>query len=173
MDERAWLTDAEQRAWRAVVLLQTQLRAVIARGLQRESGLSESDYEVLVHLSEAPDRSLRPYELGERTKWEKSRLSHHLRRMTVRGLVSAVDCPTDNRGTVIVLTDAGWDAISAAAPGHVRHVRKAFIDALSPQELETLGAIGDRLVEVLNLPIHCADEDASACDSAEDSLEER
>jgi DNA-binding MarR family transcriptional regulator len=150
--------------------MQTQLRAFLARGLQRESGLSESDYEVLVHLSEAPDRQLRPNELGRRTAWEKSRLSHHLRRMAERGLVSHTGCETDNRGTVVVLTDAGWDAICSAAPGHVRLVRKAFIDSLTTQQIETLADIGDQVAAMLTGSGGCEGEDSS-CDTDKDKAE--
>jgi DNA-binding MarR family transcriptional regulator len=145
VDEVGWLNEVEARAWRTVVLLQHQLRAVLAHGLQQESGISESDYVVLVNLSEAPDRRLRQNELGRQTLWEKSRLSHHLRRMGERGLVERAECPTDSRGAFVVLTDAGWEAITRAAPGHVRLVREACIDALTPEQLTCLGAIGDQL----------------------------
>jgi DNA-binding MarR family transcriptional regulator len=81
--------------------------------------------------------------------WEKSRLSHHLRRMTERGLVTIEQCPTDSRGTVVVLSDAGWDAITTAAPGHVRLVREIFIDRLSPEQLVVLGEIAERFTSGL------------------------
>jgi DNA-binding MarR family transcriptional regulator len=150
MTDVLWLDGLEAEAWRSVVLLQTRLRAVLARGLLTETGLSESDYEVLVHLSEAPDRRLRQYELGRRTAWEKSRLSHHLRRMADRGLVESEGCETDNRGTFVLLTEAGWDAICQAAPAHVRLVRETLIDALSPEQLACLGTIGAQVTAVLN-----------------------
>jgi DNA-binding MarR family transcriptional regulator len=139
------LSEEEAGAWGALTFLQTRLRTVLARGLARESGLSESDYEVLVHLFDAPDHRLRHFELGQRTAWEKSRLSHHLRRMSERSLVRTEGCPTDNRGTYIVLTDAGAEALAAAAPGHIRLVRSSVIDLLTSEELRVLRAIGDRI----------------------------
>ena len=88
MDEPRWLDEREQRAWRRFITMQAQLRARLARQMQRESGLSEADYEVLVQLSEAPCGRQRVFELGQATQWEKSRLSHHLTRMVQRGLVA-------------------------------------------------------------------------------------
>jgi DNA-binding MarR family transcriptional regulator len=145
--EPRWLTADEQRAWRRFMTMQTQLRARLSQQLQRETGLSETDYEVLVNLSEAPNGALRAYELSKATQWEKSRLSHHLTRMAERGLVVRQACPTDNRGTFVVLTDNGRAAIEAAAPRHVEHVRRAVIDLLTAVELEALGRIADRIIE--------------------------
>ena len=101
VSEPRWLDDAEQQAWRRFVTMQSRLQARLSQQLQRETGLSETDYEVLVNLSEAPDGALRAFELGEATQWEKSRLSHHLTRMVERGLVVRQACPTDNRGTFV------------------------------------------------------------------------
>jgi DNA-binding MarR family transcriptional regulator len=157
VEDTPWLDESEARAWRAVILLQTQLRGVLARGLQRESGLSESDYEVLVHLSEAPEQRLRPFEIGRATRWEKSRLSHHLRRMSDRGLVEMVQCESDNRGAVVVLTDTGLRAIVAAAPGHVRLVRSSFFDHLSDDQVATLAAIGAQVEAALAGADPCGD----------------
>jgi DNA-binding MarR family transcriptional regulator len=145
MDETPWLDADEAKAWRSVVVLQTHLREILSRGLQRD-GVSEPDFVVLVNLSEAPERRMRQNELARRTSWEKSRLSHHLRRMAERGLVESVECPEDNRGTFVVLTDAGWEAVTNAAPGHVRLVREAFIDRLTPNEIAVLGELGDRIL---------------------------
>lgn len=145
----AWLNEREERAWRGFVNLQQQVRRRIARELQRNAGLSEADYEVLVRLSEAPDGRLRPYELGRATQWEKSRLSHHLSRMTERGLVERQFCPTDSRGSFVALTDEGRAAIAAAAPQHVEDVRRWFIDVLSAEQLDALAEISATVLENL------------------------
>ena len=156
MSPARWLNRREQRAWRAYLLLEHQLGTRVARELQRETGLSGADYEVLVNLSEAPDGRLRPFELGRATQWEKSRLSHHLTRMEERGLVKRESCPTDNRGAHIVLTATGHKAIEAAAPRHVDHVRRLFIDALTPEQLDALADIAETIVAKLG-------EDPDAC----------
>ena len=129
--------------------MQAELRNRIVSRLQRETGLSEGDYEVLVNLSEAPSGRLRPSEIGGATRWEKSRISHHLSRMEARGLVERLPCPTDNRGALIGMTIAGRRAIEGAAPMHVRHVREAFIDVLTPAQLDALVEISDAVLRRL------------------------
>jgi len=123
--------------------MQGQLRSRLGGRLQRETGLSEADYEVLVNLSEAAGGRLRPSEIGGATQWEKSRISHHVSRMEERGLVKRTPCPTDRRGAFVVITAAGRRAIERAAPRHVEHVREAFIDVLTPKQLDALTEISE------------------------------
>jgi DNA-binding MarR family transcriptional regulator len=138
------------------VALQQHLTPRVARELQRETGLSGADYEVLVQLSEAPGDRLRAFELSGLTQWEKSRLSHHITRMAERGLVKRESCPTDNRGAFVVMTAAGRRAIEAAAPLHVEHVRRWFINALTPEQLDALAEISDAVMATL-------DDDPESC----------
>ncbi|MEY2448622.1 MAG: hypothetical protein QOH79_2098 [Acidimicrobiaceae bacterium] len=151
-----WLSKREQRAWRAFILLERRLNGRVARDLQRESGLSGADYEVLVNLSEAPTGRLRAFELGRATQWEKSRLSHHITRMVDRGLVARESCESDNRGAFVVLTATGRRAIETAAPVHVEHVRRWFIDSLTPAQLDALVEISEAVVAKL-------DDDPESC----------
>jgi DNA-binding MarR family transcriptional regulator len=136
-----WLDDREQRAWRGYVRLEAQLLRHLNRQLQADSDLSISDYDVLVHLSEAPGGRLRVFALGQALQWEKSRLSHHLGRMERRGLVAREECDTDGRGAEVVLTRAGRSSIRAAAPQHVAEVRRVFVDRLTPEQLDVLSEI--------------------------------
>jgi DNA-binding MarR family transcriptional regulator len=156
MSRPRWLTRREQRAWRGFVALQQRLTPRVARELHRETGLSGADYEVLVQLSEAPNERLRAFELSLQTQWEKSRLSHHITRMAERGLVKRESCPTDNRGAFVVMTAAGRKAIEAAAPLHVEHVRRWFIDSLTPEQLDALAEISDAVMARL-------DDDQESC----------
>jgi DNA-binding MarR family transcriptional regulator len=144
--EGQWLDEREERAWRSYVDLSARLSSHLNRQLQRDSALSEADYGVLVHLSESPEGRLRPFELVRALRWEKSRLSHHLTRMERRGLVEREGCGTDRRGAFIVLTGAGRAAIEAAAPLHVREVRRVFVDGLRPDQLEALAEINETLL---------------------------
>jgi DNA-binding MarR family transcriptional regulator len=146
VDEPRWLNEREDRAWRAFTRMQALLSARLHRNLLRETGLSLSDYEVLVHLSEASEGRLRSFQLGNALQWEKSRLSHHLTRMEGRGLVARRECSTDGRGAFIVLTPAGRAAIEAAAPTHVADVRDAFIDVLTPEQLDVLVDIANAVL---------------------------
>jgi DNA-binding MarR family transcriptional regulator len=147
--DTVWLTEREHRAWRSFVRLQAELRSRIARELQRATGLSGSDYEVLVLLSEAEGRRMRAFEIGAQTGWEKSRLSHHLTRMEQRGLVERQPCEHDTRYADIVLTARGHTAIVEAAPLHVAHVRAIFFDALSAEQVDALGDVADTVLEHL------------------------
>lgn len=154
MAERAkanprWLSEPEQTAWRAYVRMQAELEAQLNRRLHDRFGLSMADYEVLVHLSEAPGGVLRLFELGRIVDWEKSRLSHHLTRMAKRGLVERRECPSDGRGAFVALTATGRAAIERAAPGHVEDVRQFVVDALGPERLAALGDIAETVVAAL------------------------
>lgn len=140
-----WLDAREARAWRAFVDLIRLLESGIERQLA-ECGLSRADFQLLVPLSEAPERRMRARDLGLAVSWDRSRLSHHLRRMEQRGLVARESCDTDARGVVIRLTDAGFEAIERAAPGHVEWVRTNFVDVVTPEELEVLARLAERVV---------------------------
>lgn len=141
-----WLNESESRAWRGYQALTDQLSALLHKNLLRQSGLSLSDYAVLVHLSESPQDRLRAYELGAALKWEKSRLSHHLRRMESRGLIERRTCESDGRGLWVALTQDGRESIEAAAPHHVADVRALLIDQLTPDQLESLAEISEKVL---------------------------
>jgi len=132
-----WLTEDEQRAWRAYI----QLAQLLIRQLDRDLhpfGLSMHDYEIIVLLSEAPRLRLRMTELADRTAQSRSRLSHQVNRMESKGLVVREDCEGDKRGTFAVLTEHGADVIGNVAPHHVASVRRHFMDQLAPESLATL-----------------------------------
>jgi len=141
-----WLDDGEQRAWRGFLDMYAQLTLELGRRLQRDTDLSTADYGVLVHLSEAPDHELRAFELGDALRWEKSRLSHQLKRMEQRGLVQRRTCPTDARGAHVALTEQGRHAIERAAPAHVEEIRRLLFDALTAEQVGQLTAIADAVL---------------------------
>ncbi|ADG99460.1 transcriptional regulator, MarR family [Segniliparus rotundus DSM 44985] len=136
-----WLDEREAAAWRGFLDMRAVLMARLGRELQRRDGLSESDYGVLVELSEAAEPRLRPGELAARLGWEKSRLSRQVARMQRRGLVRRDDCPADGRGAFVVLARAGREAVERAAPRHVRDVRRWFVEALAPDQLDAMAEI--------------------------------
>ena len=146
-----WLNESEARAWRGFLSMRTLLSAQIARDLADDSDLSEPDYTVLSNLSEADDHRWRVNELAARMLWSKSRLSHHIARMQERGLVTREECATDGRGAFVVLTRQGMRAIERAAPSHVVSVRRNLIDLLTPEEIDALAAISQKVVAHLSL----------------------
>ena len=146
MTTTQWLSEAEARAWRGYLRMNTLLLAELARDLQRDAGLSAADYDVLVILSESASHRLRLRDLGAQLSWEKSRLSHHITRMERRGLVGREECPTDARGAFVVLTSKGLQAIEEAAPSHVANVRRHFFDHLSDEQVHTLAGITETVL---------------------------
>ncbi|MEU5671775.1 MarR family transcriptional regulator [Micromonospora sp. NPDC047753] len=149
MDAPRWLDEREDRAWRGYRRMRRLLDLELARELTQDAGLSEADYDVLSDLSETPQGRLRLRELADRMLWSRSRLSHHLTRMQQRGLVTREECADDARGSVVVLTAAGRQAIESAAPGHVAAVRRHLIDLLTQAEIDALGALTHRVVDHL------------------------
>ncbi|MGP4089276.1 MarR family winged helix-turn-helix transcriptional regulator [Streptomyces sp. KR55] len=141
-----WLSPSEQRAWRAFVGVHQRLPNSLARGLQGDGKLSLSDYVVLVALTDAAEGRRHFQDLATAVEWERSRMSHHLRRMVKRGLVAREECPEDARGVHVVVTPAGRAAIEAAAPQHVATVRRLVIDPLTPEELDTLALLCERIL---------------------------
>ncbi len=144
--EPRWLSDVEQRAWRAWIDSSRRIAATVERQLKDDHDLGADDYEVLVRLSEAPERRIRMSELAASVTNSPSRLSQRIDRMASRGLVSRDRCEEDGRVWWAVLTDEGFAALEAAAPGHVEVVRRRFIDRLSADDLDALAAILPKLV---------------------------
>ncbi|MEV0005747.1 MarR family transcriptional regulator [Micromonospora sp. NPDC050980] len=148
-DMTRWLNPDEQRTWRAFLAASRALMETLDRELQRDAGLPHAYYEILVRLSEAPDRRLRMSDLAEVTGSSRSRLSHAAARLEAAGWVRREDCPTDRRGQLAVLTDDGFATLAAAAPGHVDGVRRHLFDALSPAQVDQLRRISETLAQHL------------------------
>lgn len=141
MSEPRWLTDDEQRVWRAYTAATKLVGERLDRQLQRDSGMPATYYEILVALSEAPGHELRMSGLADFTRSSRSRLSHAIARLEENGWVTRRSCPTDKRGAFASLTPAGFAALKAAAPGHVNEVRAALFDGLTPEQTRQLGEI--------------------------------
>jgi DNA-binding MarR family transcriptional regulator len=146
-----WLDDDEQKAWRSYLLMTRTLETHLERHLQRDFGLSKSDFEILVNLSESESGRMRAFELSRSTQWEKSRLSHHLSRMEKRGLIRKESC--ESRYPEIAITEAGMAAIKECAPAHAARVRKFFVDVFGPDRMSVLGEVSDEVVATIGK--HC------------------
>lgn len=145
-----WLDANEQRHWRAWVAASTLLRERLSQELQAEHGIVLGDYEILVRLSEAPNRSLRMSALADHTLASRSRLSHQVDRMEKAGLVRREACPDDRRGQLAVLTEGGWNLLVEAAPTHVEGVRQHLVDVLTPAQFAAVGEACSTVVAELN-----------------------
>jgi DNA-binding MarR family transcriptional regulator len=140
-----WLTAEEQLAWRAYLSACRRLFAEMEGHLQHVAGIPHAYYEILVRLSEAPGRELRMTQLADASISSKSRLSHAVARLEERGWIERTACPTDRRGQVARLTDAGFAALEAAAPHHVDQVRQMVFDRLSGEQVSQLHEISEAI----------------------------
>lgn len=134
------LSPEEHETWFAWMRVMLRMSYEMNRQLQADTDLSLTDYHVLNALADAPGRRLQLTALAARIGWERSRASHHVRRMSDRGLVMREVSGTDARATDAVLTEAGLAALLAATPGHVDWVRTLFFDGLDPDLLPPLRA---------------------------------
>ncbi|MEV7278137.1 MarR family transcriptional regulator [Streptomyces sp. NPDC093111] len=147
--EPRWLSDEEQRVWRAYLHATTLLEDHLDRQLQRDAGMPHTYYGLLVQLSQAPRRRMRMTELAKDVKITRSRLSHAVARLEKNGWVTREECPSDKRGQFAALTDEGLEVLRRTAPGHVGAVRQALFDRLTPEQVEQLGAIMRTMAEGL------------------------
>ena len=144
-DDQHWLTPAQQKAWRAYMGLSLQMTYEMNRQLTEDHGLSLADYAVLVALADSTDGSRQLTGLASEIGWERSRLSHHLKRMCTRGLTERRAPNSDGRATDAVITAVGRAALLDAAPGHVALVQRLFFAGLSDSDVAVLGDTLGRL----------------------------
>jgi DNA-binding MarR family transcriptional regulator len=163
MAESSALTGAEVETWSAFYAMRRRLDRALDLQLQRDSGLSASEYEVLVAINLSPGHQLRIKEIAGAIGWEKSRVSHLVTRMERRDLVARTECDTDARGSWIGLTATGRRSVLGAIQGHTAAVRRYFFDVLEPSDAAALGALSTRVVEAIGCG---ADEDAQQPESA-------
>ncbi|MGY1636259.1 MarR family winged helix-turn-helix transcriptional regulator [Geodermatophilus sp. SYSU D00742] len=147
--EPRWLDADEQRAWRAWLYSSQLLQDRLDRELTHATGISHAYYEILVALSEAPERRMRMSELADTCLSSRSRLSHAVSRLEERGWVRRQVCPEDGRGQLAVLTDEGFAALEAAAPVHVEGVRTHLFDQLTPEQVAAMRDLGETLLRHL------------------------
>jgi DNA-binding MarR family transcriptional regulator len=145
-----WLDAEEQRTWRAWLYSSLLLQDRLDRELTRETGISHAYYEILVQLSEAPDRRMRMSQLADECLSSRSRLSHAVSRLEERGWVRRQVCAEDGRGQLAVLTDEGFAALEGAAPVHVESVRMHLFDQLSPEQVAAMRDLGETLLRHLD-----------------------
>jgi DNA-binding MarR family transcriptional regulator len=145
-----WLSIEQQRVWRAFLGGTTVLMDRLDRDLRGQHGLSMPEYEILVRLSEAPDRSIRMAELADAVSHSRSRVTHTIARLEREGIVLRGQCSNDGRGVSAVLTDHGFSVLEKAAHTHVRGVNDYLIANADPQDLEAMGRIMEKVLENLH-----------------------
>lgn len=133
-----WLSAEQQKVWRAWLDAVARIDGHLDEVL-RPFGLDLGEYEILVRLSEAPQRQMRMSDLAQAVRQSRSRLTHTVARMEKKHLLTRVPCPQDRRGVIAILTDAGYELLVTAAPTHVESVREVLVDVVKPADFEALG----------------------------------
>ena len=148
-DATRWLTEDEQHSWRAYIMGTTMLMDQLDRELQQAHGISLPEYEILVRLSESPDRSVRMAILADALSYSRSRTTHTVKRLEAMGLIRRESIPGDGRGVAAVMTEVGWDLLVEAAPTHVNGVREHLVDQTNPADFAAVGRAFDNVSDHL------------------------
>ncbi len=150
LGDARWLDDSQQHSWRALIMGMTLLTDRLDADLRRNFDISLAEYEVLVRLSERPDRQLRMAQLADAMAHSRSRVTHTVKRMEAAGLVERRESEEDGRGVVCAMTDQGFELLRSMAPTHVNGVRDYLVDLATCDDFEALGrvmnAVADKLV---------------------------
>jgi DNA-binding MarR family transcriptional regulator len=141
MADTRWLSPQQQKVWRSYIAMVRLIDEALERQMHTESDMSMSDYVILMELSEAPDRRMRMSELATRTVHSRSRLSHAVSRLEQAGWLERSRCDDDGRGTFARLTDTGFAALAAAAPGHATTVHDLLFAPIGDAGCAQLGDI--------------------------------
>ena len=121
--------------WRGYLDCTRLLLQELDRQLTRDSGLSLTDFEILVALSEAPAWRMRMHELADAMTTTRGGVTRAVNRLADAGWVCRVECEDDKRGTLAELTGKGAAKLADAAPGHVAAVRENVFDLLGPHDV--------------------------------------
>src|ERR1700694_372228 len=108
-----WLSRSQLRTWLAFMGGQQRLGDEMNRQLQADNELSLADYDVLNALSGVPVECMQVSALAAQIGWERSRVSHHAKRMQSRGLVHCDVAASDRRATEVKVTPARRGATAA------------------------------------------------------------
>ena len=153
--EPRWLDAEEQQAWITLASVIMRLPGALDAQLQRDAGLSHFEYLVLSGLSMRPERTMRMSDLAAFAEGSLSRLSQVVGRLEKRDWIRRTPDPTDGRATLATLTDAGWEKVKAAAPGHVEEVRTLVFDSLTKAQQRQLRDIGQRIMRAIDPNDRC------------------
>ena len=144
-----WLDDEQQHSWRALMMGMTLLMERLDDDLRREFSMSLTEYEVLVRLSERPQRAMRMAQLADAMAHSRSRVTHTVARMEAVGYITRGTTPEDGRGVVATMTDKGYDLLVSAAPCHVESVRRNVVDLVDAEDFLAVGRVFDRIADHL------------------------
>jgi DNA-binding MarR family transcriptional regulator len=132
-------------AWTGLVRVHERVMHELDGELQRAHGLSLAEFDVLLQLSEAPERRMRMADLADAVLLTRSGVSRLVDRLEADGFVERARCPSDARGLNASLTDAGAERLAQAAVTHLAGLRARFTDRLSAEDVARLESIWEQL----------------------------
>lgn len=141
------LTDDERRTWRLFLLAHGRVLARLDADLVRECDMTLAEYEVLVHLAEAPEHQRRMNELADLARLSPSGLTRRFDALVRRGWVARERCDDDRRGVLARLTPAGLERVRAAEPVHTEGARAYLLDPLDDRVGE-LASMMERIAQL-------------------------
>ncbi|TQL52192.1 MarR family winged helix-turn-helix transcriptional regulator [Ornithinicoccus hortensis] len=148
--EGRWLSEDEQRSWRAFLRGQRLLNEALDQALATD-GIRLTEYEIISMLSEAPGGRLRMSVLADQVVQSRSRLTHTATRLESRGWVERRTCHEDRRGVELTLTASGRAALVDLSRIHVESVRANLVDLLEPEQFAALGEAMQVVVDALDV----------------------
>lgn len=150
-----WLTETEQVAWRYFIDGVHRLLEHLDQSMQDNHGIPLTDFEILVHLSEAPGGRLRMAEIADHVLISRSRLTYRVDRLVEAGLVVRTKDEVDRRGLFAEITKKGTTLLEQAAATHVEDVQSHLMDHIGDDELQSFSDMWRSVVDhsaTLRLP---------------------
>jgi DNA-binding MarR family transcriptional regulator len=140
-----FLSPQELRVWHAFQLLHEDVLARVGQDITRATGLSGPEFAVLSRLAGIGGGEMRQHALAAALRWDKSRLSHQLKRMETRSLVKRQ--PHEGKAVLVVLTKSGRETLERARPVHAQSVRKNLLERISAEQTATIVRISNLIGE--------------------------
>ena len=154
-DETAPLNSEEMLLWQSLGRLAHALPRLLEGDMSRATGLSMTEFAVLLTLGQAPERRLRMSELAAATGLTPSRITRVVDTLRTHGLVTKERHGPDARGNITVLTSSGLDRLQAAQPAHVASARRRVLDNIPADLVPTVANVLAALTEAtLSPPDH-------------------
>ena len=142
-------------AWELYFTTTARLTERIEAALKCQSGLSMPEYSVLLMTDRAGEAGIRPSVLAHKVVFSRSRLTHTMKRLESRDLISRRPCQGDGRGGLVFLTDAGKRLIDEAAIVQRDVIRRLFLNEITPEEIDMLTGLFSRVSERIDNDTPC------------------
>jgi DNA-binding MarR family transcriptional regulator len=132
-------------AWRSFLQSHASILRALDADLVAEHGMTSRDYEVLLYLSQAPDRALPMSALAEATMLTRSGITRLIDGLVASGLIERAPCAKDARISYAQLTDAGYEKLRSAGCTHVAGIQRMFLEHFTREEIDVLASLLGRL----------------------------